>query len=44
MKFTNQESGVNAVKFFPNGEAVISGGNDGSVSVGTDSERVEGGI
>ena len=31
MKFTDQESGVNAVKFFPNGDAVVAGGNDGTV-------------
>ena len=31
MKFDNQESEVNAVKFFPSGEAVAAAGNDGMV-------------
>ena len=32
MKFTDQESGVNAVRFSPTGEAVVAGGSDGTVS------------
>lgn len=34
MKFENQETEVNAVKFFPSGEAVAAAGNDGIVSEG----------
>lgn len=32
MRFTNQEAGVNAVKFFPSGDSLASAGDDGGVS------------
>ena len=32
IKFTNQEAGVNGVRFHPSGESVAAAGNDGGVS------------
>lgn len=32
MKFIQQETGINGVKFQPGGEAIASAGNDGAVS------------
>ena len=34
IKFDAQDAEINAVKFFPDGEAVASAGSDGIVSVG----------
>ena len=39
MKYTNQEAGVNSVRFYPNGEAIASAGSDGTVREGGNGQR-----